>query len=164
MTDYRTLALALHQLDAGHRAAVDAADDGYLGALAAAEGEVTNADAAARLAESTARAASQRIAEVDERSERLWLELAALLGRRGRRLGAVPHPSDEGVNIDPVARHAGRLDGATADPLDVAAETITRAALGEPIAPVPDGRFQHFRRPARSPRSRFRCRCARSWH
>jgi hypothetical protein len=133
MTDYRTLALALHHLDADQRDAVAGADQRYTSALAAAEGEITNEDAVVRQAEAAAQLARQRVAEVDDRSAKLWHELATLLGRRGRRMGPVPAPSAS----PPRGQDAGWLDGTVAEPLDIAAETITRWALGEPIAPVP---------------------------
>jgi hypothetical protein len=133
MTNYRTLALGLHSLDAAHGDTVRAAEQAYASGLAAAEGEVANAESGVRLAESSVRVAAQHVADVDERSSRLWQELAALLGRRGRRLGPVPAPA---VDLSETA-YAGLLDAAATDPLDIAAETITRSAFGEPIAPVP---------------------------
>ncbi len=133
MTDYRSLALALHELDADRRGAVAAADQTRASALFASESEVAGHDEVARQAEAAEAAARQRMADVDDRATRLWLELAALLGRRGRRIGPVPAPSAS----PPRGHDAGWLDGTAADPLDIAAETITRWAVGEPIAPVP---------------------------
>ena len=125
MTDYRTLALALHHLNTDHLGAVADADQRYTSRLAAAEGEVTNEDAVVRQAEASAQLARQRVAEIDDRSTGLWLELAALLGRRGRRMGPVP-----ALPASPPRRDAGWLDATAADPLEIAAETITRWALG----------------------------------
>lgn len=172
---YSALVTDLATLTEARRTAVDGALRAHTEADAAGAEEVTLATRALHSAQLAARAAAERVTATETRADRLWQELRALLGRRGRRLGDRPEASltasPDAPTADPTppgaSRSAATASGATTPGatgwgavasggvatgatavgdapagdidavLDVAAETIARAARGEPIAPVP---------------------------
>lgn len=123
---YRLLVAELAQLDDAHRSWSESEHRRHADAAASAADRVEAAEAALRSARAAARHAADRVEATDARAERLWEETAALLGRRGRRLGPVP-----GADVGRAG--PGRIDAE----LDAAAAAIGRAATGEPVAAVP---------------------------
>jgi hypothetical protein len=121
-SDYRALALELHELTGRAAAHNRGATTAYSLATSAAEGEVRGAEELLRRAGEALDAEQQRAEAVDRRSAGLWRELGTLLRRE---IGPLPEPYPSDLPADGV------------DPLERASERIGRAALGEPVAPVP---------------------------
>lgn len=141
---YRELTLELAALSAGHAGALARADRALAAASAPESHDIAAATEGLRVANEAAWAAAKRCAYVDARAERIWAELYAYLGRRGRRLGELPAPgADLTFGGTPVARSAkgaataGSARAAAMSALDRASNTIARSARGEPIGAVP---------------------------
>lgn len=98
---YRAFAAELSQLDAARADAIATATRAHTAAAAPATDAVEIATAALRAASETARAAAARVDRVDGRAGRLWQEMRALLGRRGRRLGDLP-TAEADLTIDDI--------------------------------------------------------------
>jgi hypothetical protein len=141
---YRALASELAALSAGHVGALARADRALAAASAPESYDLDAATVALRAANEAAWAAAKRCAYVDARAERIWAELYAYLGRRGRRLGPLPSPEADltfgGTTAARSARGAataGSARAAAMSALDRASDTIARSARGEPIGAVP---------------------------
>jgi hypothetical protein len=128
MRNYADLVRALNDVDAAEDRAIAAIMGEFTAVSGAIEVEVTSAELAVRQAEAAVASARRDVEAVDDRSGRLWAELGALLGRRGRWLGPVPFPAYDLTSTDAAGKH-----------LDRAAETIGRSVLGLQIAPIPRG-------------------------
>jgi hypothetical protein len=150
---YQSLTSELAALSAGHAGALARADRALAAASAPESHDVDAANEALRVANEAAWAAAKRCVQVDARAERIWAELGAYLGRRGRRLGALPSPEADltfgGTTAARSPRRAatagsargaatvGSARAAAMSALDRASDTIARSARGEPIGAVP---------------------------
>jgi hypothetical protein len=130
--EYRRLTEQLVALDTGHKMALADAERAFAVATAPESRDVAEATAVLKVANEAAWSAARRRAHVDIRAERIWAELAALLGRRGRRLGALPDPAADLT----FGNTSARAEAATAA-LERASDTIARSARGEAIGVVP---------------------------